>query len=155
MRQMSEQWTPAELIPTAGIKGALEQERRSTPCLMIDGRDFDDAPEHLVSALRHSGDSLRAGRRDVLMIDTYMVLDGVDGWMRDEFLPSLPADTLVVLAGREPPVIEWREDAGWRELLHVISLRNLREKAKAALLAKGRCPGGCTRVSTRSRTGTP
>ena len=36
-----------------------------------------------------------------------------EGWLRERFLPRLPDDVLVVLAGRTPPDVEWRVDPGW------------------------------------------
>ena len=38
---------------------------------------------------------------------------------------SLPAHAVTVFAGREPPGPAWRADPAWRELLRVVSLRNL------------------------------
>ena len=41
----------------------------------------------------------------------------IDSWVRSEFLPSLDAGMVVVLAGREPPSAPWRTDPGggrWR-----------------------------------------
>ena len=38
---------------------------------------------------------------------------------------ALPDGTLTVIAGRSAPGASWRADPGWRELLRVVSLRNL------------------------------
>ncbi len=65
------------------------------------------------------------GGRPVLLIDTYEVLEPIDDWVRTEYLPSLPVDALVVLAGRRAPGPRWRADPAWRELMQVIALRNL------------------------------
>jgi hypothetical protein len=45
--------------------------------------------------------------------------------VRTRLLPRLPATTLTVVAGRTPPDAAWRADPAWRELLRVVSLRNL------------------------------
>ena len=63
--------------------------------------------------------------RPVLLLDTYESLAPIDEWVREEFLPALPADALVVIAGRQPPAPQWAADPAWRELLRVVSLRNL------------------------------
>ncbi|MGH3566403.1 MAG: ATP-binding protein [Pseudonocardia sp.] len=63
--------------------------------------------------------------RAVLLLDTYEAVAAADAWVRDELLPGLPTDVLVVLAGREPPTRGWRTDAGWNELLRVVALGNL------------------------------
>lgn len=39
-----------------------------------------------------------------------------DEWFRTRALPELPAGAVVVLAGREPPAVEWRTDLAWAEV---------------------------------------
>ena len=63
--------------------------------------------------------------RHVLLVDTYELLTPLDSWLRDQFLPQLPAQALVVLAGRNPPSAGWRVDPGWQEITHAIQLANL------------------------------
>jgi hypothetical protein len=79
--------------------------------------------------------------RTVVIIDAAERLEPAESWLRDEFLPSLPAETLVVIAGRRPPGEGWRSDPGWRELLRVVSLRNLSRDAVQTLLEVERLPG--------------
>jgi hypothetical protein len=64
------------------------------------------------------------GRR-VLLFDTYEAAAGLDRWLRESFLPGLGAGSRVVVAGRDAPSPGWLEDAGWRDLLRVVALRNL------------------------------
>jgi hypothetical protein len=62
--------------------------------------------------------------------------------VREQLIPSLPADALVVIAGRRAPSPEWSADPGWRPLLRVVGLRNLRRDDAATLLAnEGVDPG--------------
>ena len=61
----------------------------------------------------------------VLFLDDYEQLAKIDDWVRDEYLPSLPDDAFVVIAGRHPPGPRWRADPAWRELLHVVPLGTL------------------------------
>ena len=56
--------------------------------------------------------------------------------MREQFLPELPDSALVVIAGRNPPGTGWRDDAGWRQLIEVVGLRNLDPEHARALLAE-------------------
>jgi hypothetical protein len=63
--------------------------------------------------------------RPVLLIDTYELLEPVDDWVREQYLPSLPADCLVVIAGRRAPQPGWRADPAWRALTRVVVLDNL------------------------------
>lgn len=78
-----------------------------------------------------------AGRL-VVIIDAYEHLAPLDDWFRTWLLPRLPASTVVVVAGRQPPGSEWRADPGWRDLLRVVSLDNLsRDESRAYLRACG------------------
>src|SRR4029079_19017510 len=73
----------------------------------------------------------------VLLIDAYEYLAPLDRWLREQFLPDLPARTLVVIADRNPPDSAWRTDPGWSVLLHDLRLRNLRpEECRAYLTAR-------------------
>jgi hypothetical protein len=101
----------------------------------LDARLMDTTPNGLIAALQR-GLGLRPEQepvaflaeqraRTVLTIDTYELLAPLDSWLRDELLPELPDDTLVVLAGREPPPLVWRTDAGWQQFFQALPLRNL------------------------------
>ncbi|GIJ45384.1 hypothetical protein Val02_22700 [Virgisporangium aliadipatigenens] len=75
--------------------------------------------------------------RPALFIDTYELLEPVDDWVRDTYLPSLPGDCPVVIAGRQPPRPRWRADPAWRVLTRVIALGNLpADDARAYLSAQ-------------------
>jgi hypothetical protein len=109
-------------------------QEQNVPALLLDAREVDPSPEPFLAALRVALDidadtplapSLAArGARQVLLIDTYEALAPLDAWLRDIFLPQLPAEALVVLAGRNPPATAWRSDPGWRDMLHLMPLRN-------------------------------
>ena len=73
------------------------------------------------------------GRR-VLLLDTYESAAGLDRWVREDFLPGLGAESRVVVAGRDAPSRGWLEDAGWRDLLRVVALRNLSPDETRAFL---------------------
>jgi hypothetical protein len=94
--------------------------------VQIDGRDVDPSPDGLETAAR-----LALDRHDdrqptvgplagaVLLIDGYEQLAPIDGWLRGELIPRLRAESVVVLAGRDPPTQPWRTDIGWRQLVAV------------------------------------
>ena len=65
----------------------------------------------------------------VLVVDTAERLRLLDGWLRQTFLPSLPAHARVVIATRDAPGAAWRASFG--ELLRSVPLRPL-EPADAA-----------------------
>ena len=102
--------------------------------LRLDGRDLVPSPPAVLGALGEvlevppgegaiSGPS--GGGRLVVLFDTYERLATLDDWVRTVLLPRLPANAVTVFAGREPPGPAWRADPAWRELLRVVSLRNL------------------------------
>ena len=72
----------------------------------------------------------------VLLVDGYEQLGPVDGWLRQAFLPALPADCAVVLAGREAPAAPWRSDPGWRSVVGVHRLGDLDEAESGELLER-------------------
>nr|BFE58341.1 ATP-binding protein [Dactylosporangium thailandense] len=98
--------------------------------IQVDGRDVDPSPDGLRAAV---GWPLPAGA--VLLVDGYEQLTPIDGWLREQCVPSLSADTVVVLAGREPPAAPWRCDAGWREVMTVYRLDLFGPDETARLLA--------------------
>ena len=57
--------------------------------------------------------SALAGRGlTVVMIDTYEMFRLADPWLRHELLPELGPGVRVVVAGREPPMLEWSVERG-------------------------------------------
>ena len=123
---------------------AAEAGGRGAVVVRLDGRDLAPTPESVLSALAGHLDVPETGPvrcpdgRVVLLVDSCERLAAVDGWLRDGLLPRLPGDALTVLAGRDPPGTGWRADPAWRELLRVVSLRNLsREEAREYLLRCG------------------
>lgn len=70
----------------------------------------------------------------ILLIDTYELLEPIDDWIREHYLPSLPASCLVVIAGRRGPGPRWRADPAWRTLMRVVALGNLSPREGLAYL---------------------
>ena len=110
--------------------------------VQLDGRELDPSPEGLETAVRSALDRqpdresvarLLAGA--VLLVDGYEQLTPIDGWLRDDLVPSLGADTIVVLAGRDPPTAPWRTDPGWRQLVAVYRLERFDPAESGELLA--------------------
>ncbi|SCG68123.1 ATP-binding protein [Micromonospora humi] len=116
--------------------------------LLLDGRELEPSPEALTAALT-TGDA-RDGA--VLLIDGYEQLAPIDGWLRREFVPSLPARAVVVLAGRDPPAPAWRTDPGWRPVVAVHPLGHLDDADSAELLARaGVAPADRERLARLGR----
>jgi energy-coupling factor transporter ATP-binding protein EcfA2 len=102
--------------------------------IRLDGRDLVPTPPGILDALRGvlhvpAGDGRIDGSptdgRLAVLIDSYERIAPLDDWVRIHLLPRLPSDAVAVLASRTPPTTAWRADPAWRELLRVVSLRNL------------------------------
>jgi hypothetical protein len=117
---------------------------------LVDARNTEPAPDSFLFALalalglppdENPLEALAAqSGRAVILVDTYEMLAPLDGWLRETLYPSLPEDTLVVLAGQQPPSAPWRSDSGWQELLHAIPLRNLSPDESRVYLAQRAIP---------------
>ena len=75
-----------------------------------------------------------------IFIDTYERLESLDSWLREQYLPSLPAQTLIMIASRQLPSMERRTDPGWAAVLQVLPLRNFRPEESRAYLTKIKVP---------------
>lgn len=107
---------------------------RGTPTTILDARYVDPTPDGFVGALARvlgvppdAAVATLASRseRNVLLLDTCELLAPLDAWLRETFLPQLPASCLIVLAGRAPLPAAWRADPGWQNLIRTVALRNL------------------------------
>ncbi|MEP7198695.1 MAG: ATP-binding protein, partial [Chloroflexota bacterium] len=125
-------------------------EQTYIPVTYLDARAIEPSPESLLGALRLALDlpqsesplAVLAARANphVIVLDTVETLAPLDQWMLDVFLPSLPENVLLVLAGRNPPPSAWRTDAAWQTLIRVLPLRNLSPQESRAFLSKRTVP---------------
>ena len=116
----------------------------------LDARGIDPAPEAFIAALRtvlNLADDksvlhtlAEQPQVHVFLIDTAELLLPIDNWLREVCLPQLPENTLVVVAGREPPSAAWHADAGWQTLIRVLPLRNLTPDESRAYLDRRNIP---------------
>jgi hypothetical protein len=129
---------------------ALISERYGAHPIYLDARHIDLSPDAFVKTLsvslgHYNGASIpdlldASSQRTVILIDTYELLSPLDSWLRTNFLPQLPDTVLTVLAGRNPPDVAWQGDAGWQDLVRVISLRNLSQEESRVFLNKRGLP---------------
>src|SRR4051794_31816258 len=113
----------AEAVADAGVRVVsldLRVIEPSPPAFMAElgravGRPADDSPQEMFAAREPA----------VLLLDTFEAAVGLEDWLREQFMPALPASALVVVGGRKGPGGAWRRDPGWGDLLRVVSLRNL------------------------------
>ncbi|HET9661448.1 MAG TPA: ATP-binding protein [Thermomicrobiales bacterium] len=126
-------------VGKSSLLDVFEQEalENGHAVIRIDARDIDLTPTGLHHALEAPPtQSAPAGEngRLVLMLDTWELAAPVDGWLRETFLPSLDADTLVVMSSRNPPNPAWTADQSWAPLMRIVGLRNFRPDETGAFL---------------------
>lgn len=109
-------------------------EAAGRPVVAVDGRSCAATPPGVLAAIARELDVNDPSRcvealcrMDglVLLIDTAELLAPLDGWLRNDLLPRLPASALTVHAGRTTPDARWRASPGWAGLVEVLPLRNL------------------------------
>jgi hypothetical protein len=113
-------------------------------CLRVDGADVPPTVPGLLEAL-HGAAGAAPGTPvadvvgpSVLLVDRFEELAPLESWWWQAFLPELPEDAFVVIAGRRPPPASWRRDPAWPDLVEVMPLRNLPPAdARALLHARG------------------
>ena len=134
------------------LLGAYGDVARTSGCRVVElsGRDVEPLPVAVLAALAEALDvaadagpiTSRGGERLILLVDGYEHLLSLDDWVRDELLPRLPSDALVVLAGRGALGPGWRADPAWSEQLRTISLRNLDAEDSREYLDRRGVPRG-------------
>lgn len=111
----------------------------------IDGRNIEPSAAGLVVALSRAvgadGADLalvieRWPAGAVLFVDTYERLAPLDDWLRQTLLPQLPAQSLVVIVGRDEPAAIWRTDVAWAPLTRIRAIGNLSADDSRVYLAK-------------------
>jgi hypothetical protein len=105
-----------------------EAAARGVPVVAVDGRAVEPTPAGFLAAIPADlGDG-----RVIIAIDTAEHLRLLDGWLRQTFFPSLPANARVVWATREAPGAVWRASFG--ELLCTVPLGPLSPADAAEVL---------------------
>jgi DNA-directed RNA polymerase specialized sigma24 family protein len=125
-------------------------DQAKIPAVLLDARNIDPSPESFITALQLALEltppesplqALAArSQRLVILIDTYEKFGPLDSWLREVFLPQLPQDILVVIAGQLPPSPAWAADPGWQSLVRVLPLRNFTPAESRVYLTKCEVP---------------
>jgi hypothetical protein len=106
----------------------------------LDGRDVDATPAGFEEAVRRAcgvddaRDPFDELAEPVLVVDGFEHLAALERWLREAYLPFLPGEAVVVLAGRKPPDRAWTTDPGWRDVLRPVRLDPLGSDDSTALL---------------------
>jgi len=94
------------------------------------------------TAAAFEADARRMLTRDraVLIVDGFEEYQGLESWLREEFLPRLPLGSIVVFSGRVRPAQDWHTDPAWHEILRVVELGALSRRDAANLLSAREVP---------------
>jgi hypothetical protein len=111
---------------------AAEAGARGARVVAVDGRGVEPTPHGFLAAVEPA--LAAAGGPVVLLVDTAERLRLLDGWLRLDFLPSLPEETRVVLATRDAPGAVWRSSFG--ELMRAVALGPLPPAEAAEVLRR-------------------
>ena len=98
--------------------------------LQVDGRLIGSSKAEFVART----ESATHESKVVLLLDSFEHCESLEPWLREEFLPQLPDDVLVVIASRNPPSLMWQTDATWSGSLRIEVVRDLAPADADALL---------------------
>jgi hypothetical protein len=99
---------------------ARRAEARGRSPRLVDARELAPVPGELEQAL----DGVDAETLPLVMFDTYERMTAAGAYLRQRLLPSLPEQSLVILAGRNAPEPEWFQ-GGWEGVTVEYELRPL------------------------------
>lgn len=130
-----------------------EAEAHGARVTMLDCHEIEPTAEGFAAALARAA-RLRAARAEdvalelgraasvvVLALDGYEVLQLLDTWLRQVFVPSLRDNVRVVFAGRHQPAAGWCV-AGWEKLVLDLPLEPLSLEEASTLLEDGNLERG-------------
>jgi hypothetical protein len=103
---------------------------RGLETFFVEGRELPPMPDALEAVLA----AARERERPVVLIDTYEQMSALDGYLRRGLLPSLPARSVIVIAGRGAPDPGWFA-GGWEEVSTELELGRLADDEALRLLA--------------------
>ena len=123
---------------------AVDARARGTRVVALDGRAFEPTERGFLTSLGNAlgtpmptiPDATRAlagDARVLLTIDTHEQLRLLDAWLRQSFVPALPENARLLLAGRDTPSA-WQRDLG--NLMRTIRLENLSQDAALTMLRR-------------------
>jgi hypothetical protein len=115
---------------------ADEAEAQGRPVYRVDGRDVLSSADAFAAVAGGAAGTPGA----VVLVDTFEQCGELEGWLRRDFAPGLPASAVLVVASRRPPELDWRSDPAWAQVLQIISLRDLPAPDANALLEARNVP---------------
>jgi hypothetical protein len=112
---------------------ARRAEERGRSPRLVDARELAPVPGEIELAI----DGVDADALPLVMFDTYERMTAAGAYLRQRLLPSLPEQSVVILAGRSAPEPEWFQ-GGWESVTVECELRPLdADDARALLRERG------------------
>jgi hypothetical protein len=141
----------------------VDARARGVLVVALDGRTFEPTERGFLVSLGNAlgtptgtiadaTGALAGDQRVLLTIDTHEQLRLLDAWLRQSFVPALPQNVRLLLAGRDAPSA-WQRDLG--ELVRTIRLENLSDEAERTLLRRAGVSGAVARRVGRVARGHP
>jgi DNA-binding response OmpR family regulator len=141
----------------------VDARARGTLVVALDGRAFEPTERGFLSSLGSALNTplatvvdvtgaLAGDARVLLTIDTHEQLRLLDAWLRQSFVPALPDNVRLLVAGRDIPSA-WQRDLG--DLLRTIRLDNLSNEAARTLLRRAGVDGAVAGRVARVARGHP
>ena len=142
---------------------AVDARARGTLVVAVDGRTLEPTERGFLTSLgsalgtplatiADATEALAGDARVLLTIDTHEQLRLLDAWLRQSFVPALPQNVRLLLAGRDTPSA-WQRDLG--DLLRTIRLENLSDEAARTLLRRAGVDDAIARRVARVAHGHP
>jgi hypothetical protein len=97
----------------------------------------------------------RPGSAGIVLVDTYEMFRIADPWLRHELVPSSSTDLRFVIAGRDPPMLEWSTERGRVGGLEILPLLGLTDEAARAFLVDADVSPGHVDMICRIARGHP
>ncbi len=135
-------------VGKSSLLAAYAEHARARGCLVValDSRNIEPTARSFIrelgnavggelTSVREAADRLQSFDQPVvLLLDTYEVFRTMDTWLRQTFVPQMPLNVRLVLAGREPPVSGWFLTPGWQGLVQELRLQPLDDASAEGLL---------------------
>jgi hypothetical protein len=112
-------------------EAARRAAERGVATVWVDGRDVPPFPaeiEHALAPVRE------AEAATFVVFDSYELIASLDGYLREQLIPELPAATVVAIASRTKPAPGWFEH-GWEQVVATLRLDRLAPADAEAMLA--------------------
>ncbi len=107
--------------------------------VVVDGQVVDPVVSVVEDMLDEAG-VFDPGVHAVVLIDTWEQLAPLDDWVRASLVPRLSAQSLLVLAGRNPAAPAWRANGALWSLCRTLPLRRLSERQSRDYLERRDIP---------------